>query len=94
MGNLTSQTGHVTRSRPSTVEHELPALFRKNAISTSHRQKVLPHRDFYQKLLPTNNGKILYSGGTLTGRYRQNRYRYRNNSNDMVIFSNVVPCYI
>lgn len=79
MGNNSSQPEHVAQQRSHVEEQKWTTTsFPRSPDTQPHRPKVLLHRDFYQKLRPTNNGEILQSGGTLTGRYRQNRFLYKN----------------
>lgn len=86
MGNSASRTEQVTQQQPHVEEQKKTTSFPRS-FTQSHRLKVLlpPHRDFYQKLRPTNNGEILQAGGTLTGRYRQNRFLYRNGNDGLVL---------
>ncbi|KAJ8970013.1 hypothetical protein NQ314_001442 [Rhamnusium bicolor] len=66
MGNIGSQTGHI--SHRTVPEEQWAHSFPRTQPSKLHQNKVLPERDARQTLRPTNNGQILHSGGTLTGR--------------------------
>ncbi|KAJ8982829.1 hypothetical protein NQ317_010450 [Molorchus minor] len=67
MGNIGSQTGHISQRSPPEEQwaHSFP---RTQPLRHSHQLKVLPERDARQKLRQTNNGEILHSGGTISGR--------------------------
>lgn len=71
MGNIGSQTGHINHQRPLPEEQWVHSFPRTQPRLFQH--KVLPERDARQKLRHTNNGEILQSGGTLTGRQQPNR---------------------
>lgn len=75
MGNIGSQTGQITQ-RPLSEEQQWAHSFPRTQPRL-HQNKVLPERDARQKLRPTNNGEILQSGGTLTGRQHQHRLSLR-----------------
>lgn len=74
MGNIGSQTGQITQ-RPQSEEQWAHSFPRTQPRLYQH--KVLPERDARQKLRHTNNGDILQSGGTLSGRHSQNRLSLR-----------------
>ncbi|EFA12801.2 hypothetical protein TcasGA2_TC001864 [Tribolium castaneum] len=80
MGNIGSQTGQITQ-RPLPEEQQWAHSFPRTQPRL-HQHKVLPERDARQKLRHTNNGEILQSGGTLSGRHHQNRLSLRENSNE------------
>lgn len=85
MGNIGSQTGHISQRTPSEEKwvHSFP---RTQPSRINYHHKVLPERDARQKLRPTNNGEILHSGGTLSG--RQNRVeRTVCLSNELILFN-------
>lgn len=89
MGNIGSQTGHI--SQRTTTEEQWAHSFPRTQpprINYQHQHKVLPERDARQKLRPTNNGEILHSGGTLSG--RQNKLPQERN----VSLSKIVNCFI
>lgn len=75
MGNIGSQTGQITQ-RPIPEEQQWAHSFPRTQPRL-HQHKVLPERDSRQKLRHTNNGEILQSGGTLSGRHHQNRLSLR-----------------
>lgn len=70
MGNIGSQTGQISQ-RTLNEEKQWAHSFPRSQPRL-HQNKVLPERDARQKLRPTNNGEILQSGGTLSGRHQQN----------------------
>lgn len=71
MGNIGSQTGHINQFSEEQWNYSFPRAQTTTFYQQHH--KVLPDRDARQRLRPTNNGEILQSGGTLTGRQNQNR---------------------
>ncbi|RZC42870.1 cactin-like, partial [Asbolus verrucosus] len=75
MGNIGSQTGQITQ-RPQSEEQQWAHSFPRTQPRLN-QHKVLPERDARQKLRHTNNGEILQSGGTLSGRHHQNRLSLR-----------------
>nr|XP_023021299.1 uncharacterized protein LOC111509731 [Leptinotarsa decemlineata] len=68
MGNAGSQNGQISQSviQKEQWAHSFPRT-QPTKLSTQH--KVLPERDVQLKLRSTNNGEILHSGGTLSGRH-------------------------
>ena len=68
MGNVNSQIGNVSNkySIETQSQHSLP----KNIPKILNQQWVLPNINFNQKLKHTENGEILQSGGTLTGKHK------------------------
>ncbi|KAJ3639536.1 hypothetical protein Zmor_002891 [Zophobas morio] len=74
MGNIGSQTGQIT---PRPPEEQWAHSFPRTQPRLHQPPKVLPERDARQKLRHTNNGDILQSGGTLSGRHQQNRLSLR-----------------
>ncbi|XP_060516187.1 uncharacterized protein LOC132695750 [Cylas formicarius] len=67
MGNIGSHTGQI--STRLTTEEQWTHSFPKSQ-HTRLQHKVLPERDVFQKLRHTDNGEILQSGGTLSGRHQ------------------------
>lgn len=90
MGNLGSQPGHANQTLINDDQqwaHSFP-----RTQPRFNQPKVLPERDARQKLRQTNNGEILQSGGTLTGRYQTDRLSLGrdvillSDNNDLVFF--------
>ncbi|KAJ8911059.1 hypothetical protein NQ315_015113 [Exocentrus adspersus] len=77
MGNSGSQT-EQTNQRTLTEDQWANSFPKTYVPRLNYQHKVLPERDVQQKLRPTNNGDILHSGGTLSG--RQNRPPPRRNN--------------
>lgn len=69
MGN--NQTHHTTQQSTIEAEQQWAHSFPRSPPIRAYPLKVLPERGLHQKLRPTNNGEILNSGGTLTGRHQQ-----------------------
>ncbi|CAH0561821.1 unnamed protein product [Brassicogethes aeneus] len=70
MGNIGSQSGNIS---PKNVLEEQWAHSFPRTQPRLQQHKVLPERDSRQKLRHTNNGEILQSGGTISGRPNFNR---------------------
>lgn len=69
MGN--NQTHHTIQQAPVEIEQQWAHSFPRSPPIRVYPHKVLPERGLHQKLRPTNNGEILNSGGTLTGRQQE-----------------------
>lgn len=67
MGNIGSQATHISQ-RQAEVEQQWANSYPRSPPPRLYQHKVLPERDSRQKLRPTNNGEILHSGGTISGR--------------------------
>lgn len=76
MGNIVSHN----QRQPSVIEHQWAAnSFPRSPLPRLPPHKVLPERVAHQKLRPTNNGDILHSGGTLSGRHHHYRLQDERN---------------
>ncbi|KAF2900917.1 hypothetical protein ILUMI_05269, partial [Ignelater luminosus] len=70
MGNNGSRTGNITQRQSLEPEQQWAHSFPRNPPRV-FQHKVLPDREAVKKLRPTNNGEILHSGGTISGRHQQ-----------------------
>ncbi|CAG9759639.1 unnamed protein product [Ceutorhynchus assimilis] len=68
MGNINSQTGQISGSRFEGLHTEQKPIRPYSKVSP--QIKVLPDPESRQRLKHTNNGEILQSGGTLSGRHQ------------------------
>lgn len=66
------------------VEQQWAHSFPRSPPLRAYPHKVLPERGLHQKLRPTNNGEILNSGGTLTGRHQQQKLLFENDERRIV----------
>lgn len=81
MGNIVS---HNQRQPSELEQHWSTGSFPRSPLPRLPPLKVLPERDAHQKLRPTNNGDILHSGGTLSG-----RHQYYKHQNEIINVSNI-----
>lgn len=73
MGNNASQSGNIAQRQQVEPEQQWAHSFPRTP-QRLNQHKVLPDVSadilVQQKLKPTNNGDILYSGGTISGRHQ------------------------
>lgn len=78
MGNIGSHGGSTVQHPPIEDDKKWSHSFPRTPPKTFQQHKVLPDRDGALKLRPTNNGEILHSGGTLSGRQHQHRLSFED----------------
>lgn len=72
MGNIVSHN----QRQPPELEHQWAVnSFPRSPLPRLSPLKVLPEKAIHQKLRPTNNGDILHSGGTLSGRHHHYKFQ-------------------
>lgn len=86
MGNNGSRTAQIAPRQPIEPEQWANSFPRSPPRPNYQQHKVLPERDVTQKLRATNNGEILHSGGTLSGRHVQQTLSLERNDKSFVSF--------
>lgn len=85
MGNNGSRSGNVAQRHPIEPEQQWAHSFPRNPHRV-YQHKVLPENEIGTKLRCTNNGEILQSGGTISGRHHQQTLSLEREDKSFVSF--------
>ncbi|KAF5297155.1 hypothetical protein FQR65_LT10054 [Abscondita terminalis] len=84
MGNNGSRTGNIAQHFET--ESQWTQSFPRSSHAAFQQHKVLPEKGIHTKLRSTNNGAILHSGGTISGRHHQKTLSLERENKSFKIF--------